>query len=104
MANTKSAIKRIRRISKQTIVNKARKSRFRNALKKMNLLINGKKKNEALKYSAINAAGIENTITRINSFEKISLKFSLLIGIDWLFCIYYEYWFFRLRIYHLFYN
>ena len=44
MANTKSAIKRIRRISKQTIVNKARKSRYKNALKKMNLLIEGKKK------------------------------------------------------------
>ena len=44
MANTKSAIKRIRRISKQTTVNKARKSRFRNALKKMNLLIEDKKK------------------------------------------------------------
>ena len=50
MANTKSAIKRIRRISKQTAVNKARKSRFRNALKKMNILIDGKKKNEALKF------------------------------------------------------
>ena len=44
MANTKSAIKRIRRISKQTEVNKARKSRFRNALKKMNLLIEENKK------------------------------------------------------------
>ncbi len=50
MANTKSAIKRIRRISKQTTVNKARKSRYRNALKKMNLLIDNKKKNEALKF------------------------------------------------------
>ena len=50
MANTKSAIKRIRRISKQTIVNKARKSRFRNALKKMNALIDTKKKDEALKF------------------------------------------------------
>jgi small subunit ribosomal protein S20 len=50
MANTKSAIKRIRRISKQTAVNKARKSRFRNALKKMNLLIEDKKKDEALKF------------------------------------------------------
>ena len=43
MANTKSAIKRIRKISKQTIVNKARKSRYRNVLKKMNpssMLIN----------------------------------------------------------------
>ena len=50
MANTKSAIKRIRRITRQTQVNKARKSRFRNALKKMNLLIDGKKKDEALKF------------------------------------------------------
>ena len=50
MANTKSAIKRIRRISKQTEVNKARKSRFKNALKKMNTLIEDKKKDEALKF------------------------------------------------------
>ena len=50
MANTKSAIKRIRRISKQTTVNKARKSRYRNALKKMHLLVESKKKNEALKF------------------------------------------------------
>ena len=50
MANTKSAIKRIRRISKQTAVNKARKSRYKNALKKMNLLIEDKNKKEALKF------------------------------------------------------
>ena len=50
MANTKSAIKRIRRIAKQTTVNKARKSKYRNAIKKMNLLIEGKKKSEALKF------------------------------------------------------
>ena len=50
MANTKSAIKRIRRIAKQTTVNKARKSRYRNAIKKMNILIEGKKKTEALKF------------------------------------------------------
>ena len=50
MANTKSAIKRIRRISKQTVVNKARKSRYKNALKKMNLLIEKKNKSEALKF------------------------------------------------------
>ena len=50
MANTKSAIKRIRRISKQTVVNKARKSRYKNALKKMNLLIEGKKKSDAVKF------------------------------------------------------
>ena len=50
MANTKSAIKRIRRIEKQTVVNKARKSRYKNALKKMYLLIESKKKSEAHKF------------------------------------------------------
>ena len=50
MANTKSAIKRIRRISKQTTVNRARKSRYKNALKKMNVLIETKKKSEAIKF------------------------------------------------------
>jgi len=50
MANTKSAIKRIRRIARQTAVNKIRKSRFRNSIKKMNLLLNTKNKNDALAY------------------------------------------------------
>ena len=50
MANTKSAIKRIRRITRQSSVNRARKSRYKNALKKMNLLISDKKKTEALKF------------------------------------------------------
>ena len=50
MANTKSAIKRIRRISRQTTVNKSRKSRFRNALKKMNSIIEKKNKKDALAF------------------------------------------------------
>ena len=50
MANTKSAIKRIRRISSQTVVNKIRKSKYKNALKKMNSLIDSKNKTEALKF------------------------------------------------------
>ena len=50
MANTKSAIKRIRRISKQTSVNKIRKSRYKNAIRKMNLLLEKKNKSEALKF------------------------------------------------------
>jgi len=50
MANTKSAIKTIRRISRQTVVNKARKSRFKNALKKMNLILDKKQKKDALAY------------------------------------------------------
>ena len=50
MANTKSAIKRIRRITRQTTVNKSRKSRFKNALKKMNSILEKKNKKEALSY------------------------------------------------------
>ena len=50
MANTKSATKRIRRISRQTVVNKKRRSRFKSAVKKMNILLNTKKKKEALSF------------------------------------------------------
>tara|TARA_B100000941_G_C27967017_1_gene284430 strand:+ start:180 stop:440 length:261 start_codon:yes stop_codon:yes gene_type:complete len=50
MANTKSAIKRIRRISRQTLVNKSRKKKFRKAIKKINLLIDNKDKKEAIKF------------------------------------------------------
>ena len=50
MANTKSAIKTNRRIQRQTVVNKSRKSRYKNAIKKINLLIEKKDKKAALDY------------------------------------------------------
>ena len=50
MANTKSAIKLIRRISRQTTVNKSRKSRFRSAIKKMDIILDKKDKKEALAF------------------------------------------------------
>ena len=50
MANTKSAIKRVRRISRQTAVNKSRKSKFKNAIKKMNLILEKKDKKEAISF------------------------------------------------------
>ena len=50
MANTKSAIKTTRRISRETKVNKLRKSRFKNAIKKMNVLIEKKNKKDALSF------------------------------------------------------
>jgi len=50
MANTKSAIKTNRRVQRQTVVNKSRKSRFKNAIKKINLLIEKKDKKAALSY------------------------------------------------------
>ena len=50
MANTKSAIKTNRRIKRQTFINKSRKSRFKNAIKKINLLIEKKDKKAAMNY------------------------------------------------------
>ena len=46
-----------------------------------------------LKKSAIKAPGIDAIITCANFIDKICLKFSLLNGIAWLFCIVNEYWF-----------
>ena len=86
MANTKSAIKRIRRITKQTVVNKARKSRYKNALKKMNLLIENKKKTEALKFlpklnselMKVAKSGIIKKQNASRNVSRISKKISLL--------------------------
>tara|TARA_B100000886_G_scaffold329280_1_gene278494 strand:+ start:372 stop:632 length:261 start_codon:yes stop_codon:yes gene_type:complete len=77
MANTKSAIKRIRRISKQTAVNKARKSRYKNVLKKMNMLIDGKKKSEALKFlPKLNSELMKIAKTKIIKKENASRNVS----------------------------
>ena len=86
MANTKSAIKKIRRISKQTAVNKARKSKYKNALKKMNLLIESKKKTEALKFlpklnselMKIAKTGIVKKQTASRNVSKFTKKISLI--------------------------
>ena len=77
MANTKSAIKRIRRISRQTIVNKSRKSKFKNAIKKMNILLDTKKKKDALKYlpklnSELMKVAKTGVIKRQNASRNIS--------------------------------
>ena len=86
MANTKSAIKKIRRITKQTSVNKARKSRYKNALKKMNLLIEKKDKSEAIKFlpklnselMKVAKSGIIKKQNASRNVSRISKKISLL--------------------------
>ena len=86
MANTKSAIKRIRRITKQSAVNKARKSRYKNALKKMNSLIDTKKKSEALKFlpklnselMRVAKTGIVKKKNASRNVSRITKKISLL--------------------------
>ena len=50
MPNTKSAIRRVRRVKKQTQVNRLRKSKYKNAIKQMELLLKTKEKDKAKKY------------------------------------------------------
>ena len=49
MPNTKSAIRRVRRVNRQTSVNRIRKSKYKSIIKEVTLLINAKKKKEAIK-------------------------------------------------------
>jgi len=49
MPNTKSAIRRVRRVKKQTLTNRLRKSKYKSVIKEISLLISQKKKKEALK-------------------------------------------------------
>ena len=49
MPNTKSAIQRVRRVNKQTSVNRIRKSKYKSIIKEISLLITAKKKKEAIK-------------------------------------------------------
>ena len=50
MPNTKSAIRRVRRVKKQTQINRLRKSKYKNAIKQMDLLIKSKNKEKTKKY------------------------------------------------------
>ena len=49
MPNTKSAIQRVRKVNKQTFVNRIRKSKYKSIIKEISLLITAKKKKEAVK-------------------------------------------------------
>ena len=49
MPNTKSAIRRVRRVNKQTFVNRIRKSKYKSIIKEISLLITAQKKKEAIK-------------------------------------------------------
>ena len=50
MPNTKSAIRRVRRVKSQTQINRIRKSKYKHAIKEMDLLIKSKDKAKAKKY------------------------------------------------------
>ena len=50
MPNTKSAIMRVEKTKRQSLVNKVRKSKYKNAVKKMTIYLNSGKMKEAKSY------------------------------------------------------
>ncbi len=82
MPNTKSAIRRVRRVKKQTQINKIRKSKFKNAVKQMDLLIKAKDKDKAKKYFTkfqsilmqVAKSGVINKKTAARKISRISKK------------------------------
>ena len=77
MPNTKSAIRRIRRVRKQTSVNRIRKSKYRSIVREINLLITNKKKKEAIKLlpklnSQLMKIAKSGTVKRHTASRKIS--------------------------------
>ena len=77
MPNTKSAIRRVRRVKKQTQINKIRKSKYKNAIKQMELLIKSKEKEKAKKYftkfqSILMQVAKSGIISRNTAARKIS--------------------------------
>ena len=82
MPNTKSAIRRVRRVKKQTQINKIRISKYKNAVKKMDLLLKDKEKEKAKKFfpkfqsilMQVAKSGIINKKTASRKISKISKK------------------------------
>ena len=82
MPNTKSAIRRVRRVKKQTQINRIRKSKYKNAIKQMEQLLKSKEKNKAKKYFSkfqsilmqVAKSGVINKKTAARKISKISKK------------------------------
>ena len=84
MPNTKSAIRRVRRVKKQTQVNRIRKSKYKNAVKQMELHLKAKEKEKAKKYFSkfqsilmqVAKSGIMNKNTASRKISRVSKKIS----------------------------
>ena len=84
MPNTKSAIRRVRRVKKQTQVNKIRKSKYKNAIKQMEIYLKTKEKEKAKKFFSkfqsilmqVAKSGIISRNTAARKISRISKKIS----------------------------
>ena len=82
MPNTKSAIRRVRRVKKQTLINRIRKSKYKNAIKKMELLLNSKENDKAKKFlpkfqsilMQVAKSGVVNKKTASRKISKITKR------------------------------
>ena len=77
MPNTKSAIRRVRRVKKQTQINRIRKSKYKNAIKQMDNLLSSKEKDKAKKnfskfQSILMQVAKSGVISRNTASRKIS--------------------------------
>tara|TARA_Y100001958_G_C20643520_1_gene174979 strand:- start:42 stop:371 length:330 start_codon:yes stop_codon:yes gene_type:complete len=77
MPNTKAAIRRVRRVKKQTLTNKIRKSKYKLAIKNMEKLLNLKDKEKAKKnfpkfQSILMQVAKSGTIDKKTASRKIS--------------------------------
>ena len=77
MPNTASAIRRVRRVTRQTAVNRLRKSKYRAAIKKMEELIKKGEKDKIKSYfgpfqSILMKATKSGTINKKTASRKIS--------------------------------
>ena len=82
MPNTKSAIRRVRRVKKQTQVNRIRKSKYKNAVKQMEFHLKAKDREKAKKYFSkfqsilmqVAKSGIISRNTAARKISRISKK------------------------------
>ena len=70
MPNTKSAVRRVRRVKKQTKVNRIRKSKYKNAIKHMESLIKAEDKEKALKLLELDLIEMQEVSKRWDSDMK----------------------------------
>ena len=84
MPNTKSAIRRVRRVKKQTQVNRIRKSKYKNAIKQMEKYLNSKDMDKAKKFfpkfqsilMQVAKSQVINKKTAARKISKVSKKIS----------------------------
>ena len=82
MPNTKSAIRRVRRVKKQTQVNRIRKSKYKNAIKMMETFIKSKEIAKAKKYlpkfqsilMQVAKSGVVNKKTAARKISRVTNK------------------------------